>query len=105
MYLIKFHQIMKLINVLQNDKGVVRVTFSATPMVHYAVKFFDESGEFFTVKLWVGKSIEEIQKYWSTQSPVLENKAKIFEEEARYKVKLARDFFPDEWTHTNKINV
>lgn len=95
---------MKLINVLQNDKGVVRVTFSATPMIHYAVKFFDESGEFFTVKIWIGKTIEEIQKHWSTKTPVLENKAKVFEDEARYKVCLAGDLFPDEWTHTNDIS-
>lgn len=84
---------LKLINVLQNDKGVVRVTFSASDTVHFAVKFFDESNEFFTVKVWIGRDIENIQKYWSTKAIVVESKAQIFAKEARYKIGIAHTLF------------
>lgn len=94
---------MLLINVLQNEKGVVRVTFSATPLVHYAVKFFDESNEFYTVKVWIGKDIETIQKYWSTKTPVVETKAKVFADEARLKIQKAPGLFQNEWINSNQL--
>lgn len=94
---------MLLINVLQNDKGVVRVTYSATPLVHYAVKFFDASNEFYTVKVWIGKDIANIQKYWSTKTPVVESKAKVFADEAREKILKAPGLFQADWINTNKL--
>jgi len=88
---------MKVLNVLKNDKGDVRVTFDLGKGLYAVVKLFDseKSGNLFTVKFWLGADIKTTQSYWSTKTPVAKDKIKIFTEMAEKQLLIAKKLWAD----------
>lgn len=85
---------MNTVNVLQNDKGEVRVTFELGPKAYAVVKTFGaQTNDLFTVKFWIGGDIKKTQSFWSTKTPVGAEKAKVLAAQAADMLKRAYAYF------------